>query len=834
MYAGGVAPELLLYGKKTPKDTWVITIDDLKGCSGELTLTFYSNNTSFNLTANDESITYTSESNLRTAKINVTGASLVLKFAATANTRLDNLKLTGTVLAEGYVATPAITGETPFKGSTEVTITGAEGSTIYYTTDGNDPTTTTLNNGVSPLTFTLDKTATVKAIAVKDDKTSGVASKEFEKMVVYEGLSGLVTQLREDGNTSSATAGEYLVKLRDAVVTGVDGSNAYLEEKGTGLLLYKRDHGLNVGDVLSGEEVTVTGYMYNGIPEITSFTGETKSTGGTLPLTEVTLAELVANPETYMSRRVKVADATVEEATAENITIIKQGEQSLTVYDKISDEFSLAQNAKVTLTGYVTLKSENVQIYVLNATDVTSEGGLTEPNVYFSSTEVSVNLGETETFIVPTLNKDSDGAVTYTSSNTEVATVNAETGVVTFNNVAGTTTITATVAETATYAAAEASYTLTVVDPNAPVYVLVTSASQLVPGDSYLIASKDNNRVMGWQKNTSSRAAASATFTENNVLATIATAKNNETDAFEFTLGGKNGEWTLYDPLTQGFLTSNGSNNGIKTNDAVGTYSYMDIVFADANGNLNINFTKGSNNSLRCNLDSEIFRCYATSSGLSTNIQLYHKVIGGKENRAIDVTLKAEDKETETFYATYYSEEALRLPEGLEAGIITNAAENGTLTVDYRYTDGATIPAKTAVILRSTTTEHTLAATTSTETAPEGNLLHGADAVDAAGFTYVEGTNVKYYILTSSATKKLGFYWAAPNGAAVTYQAPYAFLAIDGASAVNGLFFGGETTGIEGVEAENDTQAIFDLSGRRVQNAQKGIYIVNGKKVLVK
>ncbi len=42
------------------------------------------------------------------------------------------------------------------------------------------------------------------------------------------------------------------------------------------------------------------------------------------------------------------------------------------------------------------------------------------------------------------------------------------------------------------------------------------------------------------------------------------------------------------------------------------------------------------------------------------------------------------------------------------------------------------------------------------------------------------------------------------------------------------------TTGIEGVEAENGVKVIYDLSGRRVQQAQKGLYIINGKKVLVK
>ena len=48
-------------------------------------------------------------------------------------------------------------------------------------------------------------------------------------------------------------------------------------------------------------------------------------------------------------------------------------------------------------------------------------------------------------------------------------------------------------------------------------------------------------------------------------------------------------------------------------------------------------------------------------------------------------------------------------------------------------------------------------------------------------------------------------------------------------------FDGIGTTGIENVEVENEVKAIFDLTGRRVEAiTAPGIYIVGGKKVLVK
>ncbi|MBQ7572392.1 MAG: hypothetical protein IJT19_09165, partial [Bacteroidaceae bacterium] len=50
---------------------------------------------------------------------------------------------------------------------------------------------------------------------------------------------------------------------------------------------------------------------------------------------------------------------------------------------------------------------------------------------------------------------------------------------------------------------------------------------------------------------------------------------------------------------------------------------------------------------------------------------------------------------------------------------------------------------------------------------------------------------------------------------------------------VIGLDFDG-TDGIEGMEMENesDGKCLYDLSGRRVAKPTKGLYIVNGKKVL--
>ena len=84
------------------------------------------------------------------------------------------------------------------------------------------------------------------------------------------------------------------------------------------------------------------------------------------------------------------------------------------------------------------------------------------PEMSFDPTSITVTLGESVT--PPTLSYNGDGAVTYTSSDEAVATVDASTGALSIL-AAGSTTISANAAETDNYKSAKAQYTLTVKSP---------------------------------------------------------------------------------------------------------------------------------------------------------------------------------------------------------------------------------------------------------------------------------------------------------------------------------------------------------------------------------
>lgn len=196
---------------------------------------------------------------------------------------------------------------------------------------------------------------------------------------------------------------------------------------------------------------------------------------------------------------------------------------------------------------------------------------------------------------------------------------------------------------------------------------------------------------------------------------------------------------------------------------------------------------------------------------------------------------------TSARYGTYYTEDAFVMPEGVTGYTITD--KNGeSLTLNADYPANEVVPAKTALLLKATEKpatkkEFTYTIVNSDKVAPEGNLLHGS--VEATE-TQVEGATA-YYKLAQDKEEGIGFYWANENGGAFINGANKAYLAVTtgSLSQIRGFSFESMTTGINNVVANTNNSknaVIYDLNGRRINtlNAAKGVYIVNGKKVIVK
>ena len=182
-------------------------------------------------------------------------------------------------------------------------------------------------------------------------------------------------------------------------------------------------------------------------------------------------------------------------------------------------------------------------------------------------------------------------------------------------------------------------------------------------------------------------------------------------------------------------------------------------------------------------------------------------------------------------YATIHLPFGVSLSEGFEAYGVTNVGTTYATMSEAK----AEIPANTGAILKGN---------------GQCTLTINDDAA-AWDNNALEGTNVVTYLpkqayILSGDGENIGFYRALlnmdENGQVVGEETGTCFKngankAYLPAGEVQGRFlhfnFGTET-GIEGIEGaeENAASVVYDLSGRRVQNAQKGIYIVNGKKVI--
>ena len=134
------------------------------------------------------------------------------------------------------------------------------------------------------------------------------------------------------------------------------------------------------------------------------------------------------------------------------------------------------------------------------------------------------------------------------------------------------------------------------------------------------------------------------------------------------------------------------------------------------------------------------------------------------------------------------------------------------------------LPANTAVIVKATPGNYTFTYTTETATV-ENNDLRGT--------LYNKNITEEAYVLGKDENDVAYLGKAVMTDGAWLNNANKAYLPVTAGAGARFLSFDfGTETAIESVESVENNAAVYDLSGRRVQKAQKGLYIVNGKKVV--
>ena len=484
---------------------------------------------------------------------------------------------------------------------------------------------------------------------------------------------------------------------------------------------------------------------------------------------------------------------------------LKAGEQTLSdktiTWSSDNDKVATVDAATGTVTGVAAGKANITAKFAGDDTYKTSKASYEiivkgAPALSFPETSYTIEMGDA--FTAPKLEGlPEDVTPEYTSSNTEVATVDAATGEVKVVGV-GTTTITVTSPNTGIYKEATASYELTVNRANSKVVTIdfstfgytdrqnVTEVSQ--DGITMTIAKGSGMTDPQWIEN-----GKTLRFYDKN---TLKIASKNRIKKVHF------------------FFYTTGKSQESETNP---TYDAGDFQFLDADKN------EGELDLSACNTKEVTL----TFSGKV----FYTKMIVTTE---LPTSAGAINIATEEGFGTFYTDKNYVLPQGLTAFGYTSIDGNNTLTKSVEYVAGDIVPANTAVVVKGAKGSYNYYNTEEAATKTiENNLLKGVTTD-----TRIEATSgVKRYILTRADDGILAFYRT--NTGNINVKANRAYLEVPTAMAVASFSLEGTATGINNVVTTAAKQGIYTISGVRLnatttKGLPAGIYIVNGKKVIVK
>lgn len=416
------------------------------------------------------------------------------------------------------------------------------------------------------------------------------------------------------------------------------------------------------------------------------------------------------------------------------------------------------------------------------------------PSLSFPEKSYTVEMGDA--FSTPKLNGLPEGVTpAYTSSNEEVATVDAATGEVTIVGV-GTTTITVTSPETGIYEGATTSYELTVKLATSKKVTFDYSLADCDDTNGTVTLTYDEGGSTNPPKWYSDKTNGNAKrFYGKNKL-TI-TAKNRIRN-IQFVCVPADGK-KIYDITTE------------NTKLSAGVYNVENNTWDLSGAN-----------------EKEV----TFESTFSTGQFRIQKIIVTTDVSVGTITIA-----TPEGFGTYYNSNSYILPEGLTAFGYTTANIDGTLVKTDEFTGGDVVPANAALVVKGNTGEYECYATDQAATKTlEGNLLKGV----AKAMTVEKAEGFKRYVLTA-VNGVLGFYQTKSGNIKMPANRAYLELTKAQAQAVSFFQLDGETTGIENATAttKEAPKAIYTLSGVRLkatttQGLPAGAYVVNGKVVIVK
>ena len=299
-------------------------------------------------------------------------------------------------VAAGTVAKPAISGTTPFYGSTQVTLTCATAeAAIYYTLDGTEPTDASTPYAEA---ITLTETTTVKAIAKKGDNVSAVAEKTF---TLGTSVATLAAMNDLANNTEFMYTGELLA-------TYVNGDYCYVKDNtGVSLLFKSIPDGVVTGKTINANWTGAVS-IYQSLFEVKPDAGQLSAKDGDPVAVTYDKVESVAAADMnkiVVLQGVKAYTAFNKtkgsgDVDARAFTITLKDNSTLVGFNRFLEDTEASVDGKTyDITGAVAVNNETVQFwpitisqnYAVNiASEITGGSVIADPTSATAGTEITL------------------------------------------------------------------------------------------------------------------------------------------------------------------------------------------------------------------------------------------------------------------------------------------------------------------------------------------------------------------------------------------------------------------------------------------------------------
>lgn len=255
------------------------------------------------------------------------------------------------------------------------------------------------------------------------------------------------------------------------------------------------------------------------------------------------------------------------------------------------------------------------------------------------------------------------------------------------------------------------------------------------------------------------------------------------------------------------------------------------ICDATKNAGSEWNFLAGENNIFKFTASS-VNWAQGTSEEFEVNAETpIYLVKGGNANQAVDyIYIQRTGDATETVsvseagFATYATKYNVKVPNDENVKVMTvKVNAEGTAIELNKVKAGTVIPAKTGILVKATAGNHYFVVTSEAGTPLDNDLKAATEAVTSDG--------AKYFALATLSDGKVGF---AKVATGVNIPAGKAYLMVENGTPAKFFGLDGEATGINSVKTAKADGAYYTLEGVKTTKPVKGLYIHNGKKIVVK